>query len=367
MAFTLTHDQRDGLPRYRLTARDGANITEFTAQPRTGAQIVVPEPWFAATPEGEGLREQARLSLASGSPVRLDGEHVGIDPGTVPDRFRQLLRDDGLLRDGQLGLGVSDQLAMTVTFTVPHNGGVQVAQSLALHMVPPLAGDSISYAGMVGGTMLALNLREDPQALELGDGEERIVGFVAITLFLEGQSAEAALRGLAFAGAFEQANGVHFDCRGLLPDGGIASDGPAPAQADARSIWRAAARIASALAGLNRRDGGARRMPATVTPQDGALTELVLHLLVNGEYRAAASGEFEAPIPSTADPDGDPAEWTRFETTLPDLCRQPTGMRIEQAIIDAVPARIRRTGPGAMRLVCRAAEGGAAIRTRLLP
>ena len=108
-------------------------------------------------------------------------------------------------------------------------------------------------------------------------------------------------------------------------------------------------------------------MPSSITPQDRALGELVLHLLVNGECRTRATGEFEAPIPASADPNSDPADWIRFQASLPDLCRQETGMRIEQSIVGAAPLRVVRAKPGAMRLVCRAADDAATILTRLLP
>lgn len=367
MAFTLTNARRDGLPHYTVALRDGAQVREFTAQPRAGAEILAPEPWFAPGPDGEQLREQARLSLASGREAVLSGEHVGLVPGTVPDRFRHLVQEDGVLRNGRLRLGLSDPLTMTVTFTLAQDGGVEIARSVLLYRVPPLLGDSISYAGMVNGTVLALDLREDPTAVEVGEGEERMVGMLGITLYLEGERAENALRGLAFAGAFEQAERIHFECPGLLPDGGISSDGQAPAEAHARRIWAAAALIASALAGLDRRDGGTRTIPATVTPQDQALTEVVLHLLVNGECRTSATREFEAPIPATADSDADPGAWMRFETSLPALCGQETGMRVEQSILNATPLRVVQTKPGAMRLVCRADDDGATILTQLLP
>lgn len=135
LLFQLQHDRRTALPKYTLSMRAGSSITELTADPRAES-IVQPEPWFADTPEGATARELARGSLAKGRPISLRGPHVGVDPRSVPDRFRSLLDDAGLMRDGELQLGVSEPLDLTMVLQTHTGSGFDLARQLRMFRVP---------------------------------------------------------------------------------------------------------------------------------------------------------------------------------------------------------------------------------------
>jgi hypothetical protein len=228
------------------------------------------DPWFAENEEGEQARALARVTLAKGQTIVLEGDTVGLKPGSVPDRFRSELDPNGVLRNGCLQLGLSDPLTLTVTIDF---SGEQIVQQLMLYRVPALPGDSISYAGAYHGTVLALNLvtERDP-----GHADIRFDGGIDVTLFMGGEQASHAVRGLGFARAFGHADSVLFECPGLLPEGGVGSEGRTPPGAAAEEVWQVAAVLGGALAQLEKRDGRVRTMPSSLGSRELALAETVL-------------------------------------------------------------------------------------------
>jgi hypothetical protein len=363
MQFSMSHDAWSGLPRYRVEERIGVTITETTAQPAIGAEITNPQPWFADSPEGERLRDQARITLAHGREATIESDQVGLLPGTVPDRFRDFERN-GLFRRGRLVIHLSDPLPLSVRFTAD---GSHFMRTIALYQVPPLPGDEVSYAGVVNGTMLALNLRTRPSTLKLDVGEEQMIGQISIASYSASLPSEDALAGLAFVAALTRADVVRFDCPKLFPSDGVAVDtrplaGPTQMDVVARGI-----RIAAALVELSRRDGVDRKMPEAVGPRDFAVAEFVLGLLLNDGCRTRFTGDFEVPLPPSAKPDDRPEDWMRFTTLLSGIADQPTNLTVQHSILNAVPLRIISASGTHVKLACPAAPTGAAMIARVVP
>ncbi len=357
LAFTMRRDQRDRLPRYELRVRDGESVRGLTAEPRPRAVITHPKPWFANDEAGEKARIRARVTLAKGQSIVLDDDAVGLQPGSVPDRFRSLLDPNGLLRNGRLELGLSEPLVLTVRMSL---AGEEVIQPLTLYRVPELPGDALSYAGAYHGTVLALNLAGERDA----DREDvHFDGGIDVTLFMETESAADAVRGLGFARAFGQADRVLFECPGLLPEGGVGSAGRTPPAPGAEKVWQVAAIVAGALAELEKRDGRGRTIPSTTNNRELVLAETVLQLLHDGELRIPCVGTFEAPLPADTDPQTNPGSLLRFTAPLPDLCGHPT-LTVEQRIEGATAIEVVQADGRAPRLRCQACEGQALLLTR---
>lgn len=357
LAFVMRAERRDSLPRYEMKVREGGSVRELAAEPRAGAAIKHPKPWFADDEAGQAALMRARVTLAKGQGVVLDGNSVGLEPGSVPDRFRSLLGADGLLREGRLELGLSDPLELTVTMVF---AGEQVIQPLMLYRVPELPGDAVSYAGTYHGTVLALNLASYAGSDEV---DVQFDGGIDVSLFMESESATDAVRGLGFARAFGQAEQVLFECPGLLPDGGVGSEERTPPAPAAEQIWEVAAMMAGTLAELEKRDGLTRTMPVTVGRPELVLAETVLQLLHDDELRIPCTGKFDAPLPADTDPEADPASLIRFTAPLPDLCGAPT-LTVEQRVEGAVATEVVRDDGRAPRLRCEASEERALIITR---
>ncbi|HEY7933905.1 MAG TPA: hypothetical protein VID48_08780, partial [Solirubrobacteraceae bacterium] len=357
VTFTMSRDQQDNLPRYAMTLRDGESLKELAAEPRPHAVVKDSKLWFADNDEGEKARMRARVTLAKGQRVVLDGHAVGLEPGSVPDRFRSMLDPDGLLRNGRLELGLSEPLTLSVTMPF---GGKEVVQELTLYQVPALPGDTLSYAGAFHGTVLALNLVTKRHA----DGKDILFdGGIDVTLFMETENAANAVRGLGFARAFGQADRVLFECAGLLPESGVGSEGRTPPAPAAEKVWQVAAILASALAELEKRDGRVRTMPSAMARRELVLAETVLQLLSDDELRVPCEGTFDAPLPADTEPHTDPEALLRFTAPLPDLCGHPT-LTVEQSIEGAVAIEVLRVDSGAPRLRCQARDGRALIITR---
>lgn len=357
LAFTMRQDQRDGLPRYEMRVREGEAVKGLTAEPRPDAVITQPKPWFADDEPGEKARMRARVTLAKGQVIAFDGDAVGLQPGSVPDRFRSLLDPNGLLRNGRLELGLSEPLVLTVTMVFD---GEEVIQPLLLYRVPELPGDALSYAGAYHGTVLALNLASEQHA---DDEDIRFDGWLDVTLFMEDEAATDAVRGLGFARAFGQADGVLFECQGLLPEGGVGSEGRTPLQPAAEKVWQVAAIVAGALAELEKHDGRVRTIPSAIDRRELVLAETVLQLLHDDELRVPCAGTFDAPLPAETDPEAEPESLLQFAAPLPDLCGHPT-LTVEQAIEGAAAMEVVQAEGRAPRLRCRALEGQALIVTR---
>jgi hypothetical protein len=361
--FTLEHGI-DGLPRYSMALRDGDAIKVLTADVREGAVVKTPEPWFADTEAGRDLLIRARTGLAKGEPVRLDSSDVGIDPGTVPDRFRAMLTGDGLLRDGTLEIGLSEPLVLDASLT---NDGVDRPQPFTLYRVPALPADTLAYAGALGGVVLSFDLRLGGDRKDIGPEAFDVEMTIGLTLHLQDEVAGNALRGLGYAHAFGVAEHVHMTCAGLLPPDGIEWDGGTPADDHAEEIWTVAATLATALAGLNDRDGGQRRMPSSVTDRDMACAELVLALLSDGEVHVPARGEFEVPLPrEAAASSNDPPLLMTVTTMLPPLAGEPSRAEVVQEVRGANALRLVDRPNGKSALVCRS-RGDASIVYRWAP
>lgn len=358
--FTMSAGQRDELPRFSVTIRDGDVVEEVTAAPRPNVDVATPEPWFADTPDGERARAVARARLARGRSIRLDGAHVGIAGGDVPDRFHDWTAAPGG-ESGTLEIGVSEPLALTVTLTLPDLGPID--ERIAMYRVPPLPGANLAYAGAVGAAVLAIDVHEPerPPTDGAARGGRWVECSFAITLAVQDEPVGDVLRGLGFARAFGDSDRLHFDCPGLLPAAGYDVDGQVPMEPQAEEVWEVAATVAAALEALQQHDGRRRRMPEAVRPGDLARAWTVLHVLQDGEMRVDASGEFLVALPRIATLDDDPVSWLRIRAELPPIAGQPTGLQVEQTVEGAVPIGITRTEHGTLALAYRAGKNGARI------
>lgn len=364
--FTMTAGQRDALPTFRLIVRDGDLVQELTARPRANVDVLPPEPWFADTDEGVRARAVARASLAKGRPVVLSGPHVGIGGGDVPDRFADWMNPERPPGRGELELGLSEPLELTLTLSPPGMG--EVHEYVAMYRVPPEPGAEQAYAGAVGGAVLAIDVvpGQPPPGQHVAEGGRWVNCSFTVTLAVQDESSRMALRGLGFAQAFGSVDHLHFDCPGLLPPGGYDVHGRQPIGDEEAETWHVAATLGLALDALSRLDGIDRFMPEAVGPQDLARAQMVLHLIQGAPVAVAADGEFPVPLPPTASADDDPAKWVQFRAELPPLAGQPTGLRVDQHVEGATPLRIEQTDRGSLALICRADdESGAAVVMQL--
>jgi hypothetical protein len=361
--FSMSAGQRDALPSFKVAIREGDRVQEITARPREGVEVRAPEPWFADNPEGELARALARASLARGRSIVLTGSHVGLSGGDVPDRFGDWFDATQRTGPGELELGVSEPLELTVTLALPDVG--EVPETVRIHRVPAESGADIAYAGAVGGAILAIDVFPSAQKSAEGEGQWVECTF-NVTLAVHGEPARDALRGLGFAQAFGAAEHLHFACPGLLPPDGYDVHGRLPLASEAAETWEVAAKVALALDGLQLRDGVERRMPDAVTARDVARAELILHLLQDDEVAVEVPPftEFPAPLPPGAELDDDPSQWLTCVAELPPFMEQPTGLHVAQTVESATPLRIERTARGSLALICQADADGASIVMR---
>jgi hypothetical protein len=365
--FTMTAGQRDALPTFRLTVREGELVHELTARPRANVEVRAPEPWFADSDEGRHARAAARASLAKGRPIALSGPHVGIASGDVPDRFAGWTDPERPPGRGELELGVSEPLELTLTLAPPGMG--EVAEPVRMHRVPPEPGAELAYAGAVGATVLAVDVAPGPPppGQAVPEGGRWVHCTFSVTLAVHGEPSRMALRGLGFAQAFGSVDHLHFDCPGLLPAGGYDVHGRLPIGEEEAETWQVAATLALALNALTQRDSVERVMPEAVGPRDLARAEMVLHLVAGEPVAVAAEGEFRVPLPPAARAEDDPVTWRHFTAELPPLVGQRTGLHVEQRVEDATLLRIEQTDRGSLALICRAADTGAAIVRQAVP
>lgn len=164
--YTMSTDQREALPRFSLTIREGDTVEQVTAAPRPGVDVVPPGPWFADSSEGEAARATARASLARGEPIRLEGAHVGVVGDDIPDRFREWVASPGD-GSGVLEIGISEPLELTVTLALPELGSI--SKSIPVYRVPSLPDANLAYAGVIGVAVLAIDVRD----AESASGRER--------------------------------------------------------------------------------------------------------------------------------------------------------------------------------------------------
>lgn len=361
--FSMSAGQRDALPSFKLALRDGDQVQELTARPREGVQVRPPIPWFADTEEGRRARALARASLAHGRAIEFTGSHVGVRGGDVPDRFASWFDPEQTSGTGQLELGASEPLELTLILALPDVGNVP--EVIAMYRVPEEPGADIAYAGAVGGAILAIDVFPAEQGRGKGD-DKWVECTLTVTLAVHGETARDALRGLGFAQAFGAAEDLHFSCPGLLPDEGYDIHGQLPLGEEEAATWEVAAKIALALDGLQLRDGLARHMPEAVDARDVARAELILHLLQDDEVavEVGADTEFPAPLPPEAKSDDDPSDWLTCTAELPPFLGQPTALTVNQTVENATPLRIEATPRGSLALICKAGTAGASIVMR---
>jgi hypothetical protein len=365
--FTIEHGSRRGLPRYAVTIRQGTSVTGTEAKPRTEDDVDPPAIWFAEDPEGEAVRERVRASLAKGRPIVVDcGPSVALEPRDVPDRFRSQTDSAGLLKRGRLDIGLSEPLPLSVTLDAGGGRHAKQAEVIPLYRVPANPGASESWAGGVGGCIVAFDLRPygGPDLEGAEDGDVAVELIMSVSISIDGERPAQAIAGLGFARALGAADGVLLDCPGLLPADGIDVGGlPAPNEG-ATEVWEAGVDIATALGLLNRRDGVDRRIPSGLTERDRAIARQVQALLMGDGVRARMGGEFEVGLPPGTDPAGDRSSLLRTVRPMPDLSGQPTNLDVEQIVVgaEALEAVEREGKPPALR--CRPIDGEAEIVMR---
>jgi hypothetical protein len=329
------------------------------ALPREGVQVRPPRLVFTEDGEGRALRDLARMQLAKGRPVTLNDPRVHLDPGEVPDKFRHLAGEDGLLRDGQLALGRSQPLTLVVRMTV---GGAILSELVTLYRIPELPGDRTSWGGSVGGAIMMLDLRPVPE--QGGEKDDDVEVIFSVVSGFDGETPDQALRGLGFVRAFAVAESAHFECDGLLKPGGLTIGGAGDPDPDSFESLMAAGLVAQALAELELRDRRSRTMPASVSHRDAAVAKTVLELFREGESRDDVNGaEFEVPLPQEAQPSDDPTRWMTYVQAMPDIANRPT-LRVLVAVERATPLRITDANDRQRVLVCRN-DGSASVVMRL--
>lgn len=357
--FQMSH-RRGELPSYSLAMREGGSVVEISAQPRDGVEIEAPEIWFAPNEEGMQARMEARNSLAKGRPIELSGKAVGVKPAELPEHFAERLDADGILRNGAVGLGLSEVVPLQVTLDVD---GKELRQIFALYRVPPLREGSIAYGGAVGGCAIFLdvdplegdNLDPDMRADELN---------LSLTLAVAGETGAEAIRGLGFARAFTQAGRLRFDAPELLPEEGLEIDRD-DGSVENEETWEAAAVVAAALDVLEKRDGKRRVMPDSVSLRDRMAAQMAFQVLNDGGIEAKTKGEFELPVPVAAVEGKGPTELLKLRVELPPIGGVKTGAFATEELKDIEVLEVIH-GKGEMaRLRCRSAAGGGRIVLRL--
>jgi hypothetical protein len=136
-----------GKPReFTATLRAGQEVQEKAAGPRENVDLGPVTMWFADTAESAAARQLIRSELAAGRPVDVVcNEHVGLDAGPVPDRFRDMFDRDGILHRGEAHLGLSEPVQLRVSMRT--DAGATPEAEIALYRIPSSPGHSISYGG----------------------------------------------------------------------------------------------------------------------------------------------------------------------------------------------------------------------------
>jgi hypothetical protein len=358
--FTMSHRSGE-LPSYSLTIREGDSVVELSAQPREGVEVKPPEVWFAPTPAGTEALMRARNSLAKGKPIELSGEEVAVRPKEIPEQFRDRLDDEGLLRDGTVGLGLSGVVPLQLTLTID---GEELPQMFGLYRVPPLCEGAEAYGGSLGGCCIFLDIVPVDTA-EANPDEKAYELELSLTLAVAGETGKDAVRGLGFARAFTSAERLRFDSPELLPKEGIeigADDG----STENEETWEIAAIVAGALAALEGHNSKERRMPAGVSERDRYAAQLTYQVLRNGGVEVKTEGQFWLPE-RTGDIDGrDPEELTRMAVELPPIAGKRSGVMVERQmegieVVEVVPWK-----EGWVRLLLRSGDEGGRIALTLI-
>ena len=329
-----------GKPReFTATLRAGREVQEKAAGPREDVELGPVKMWFAETSQGAAARQLIRAELAAGRPVDVVcSEHVRLDAGPVPDRFRDMLDSDGILHRGESHLGLSEPLQLKVSMQT--DAGATPEATIALYRIPSPPGHSISYGGSFQGALLFLDL--DPDAPR-PDGQPGPWTTSEISGGLDpGTDATEMLTGLGFAMSLQRATHIQLDCPALIADGSAGLDLQPGAQSTphADQVLERAVTIANALAALTRLDGRPRTLPEAVGDGYVALADMVYSLLTNGEVRVTIDAPYRFSVPDETDTSDPEVVMRGVARQLAPIAGQPT-----------VIAMLRIDGPASARLV----------------
>ncbi len=356
--FTVEAGHPGEIHNWSITLRRGDKVTSLRAEPRADADVDVPKPWFAPGPEGDALRLGAQISLAKGRRVSFKDEAVGLQPRTVPDRFREMLDDEGRLRKGSLEIGLSEAYSLTISVWTEESDTPQFRQTVPMYRVPEAEGSS-AFGCSFHGVIFIFELSPDP-----AKSKRQRVDLLTI-VDLAGEEAHAAIAGLGLIQLLDRAERLRFDCPGLFPTDGFEVD-DVPDNAAGQPPWDKVAAIAIALARLSERDGQERVMPPDLDPRDHVIASMIIGLLDEGAIAAPVESEVLAPLPPEASVTDDPASFRTFRQSLPPLAGQPTGLMAEQTLHQVELVQLEEKPNGRVGLRVRPQGPDAAIITSLV-
>jgi len=356
-----------GKPReFTATLRAGQEVQEKAAGPREDVELGPVKMWFADTPQGAAARQLIRAELAAGRPVDVVcNEHVGLDAGPVPDRFRDMLDGEGsLLHRGEVHLGQSEPLQLKVSMQT--DAGATPEASIALYRVPSPPGHSISYGGSFHGALLFLDLNPDAPR---PDGQPGPWTASEISGGLDpGTDATEMLTGLGFTMSLQRATHIQLDCPELITGGSVGLDLKPGAQRTphADQVLERAVIITNALAALTRLDGRPRALPDAVGDGYVALADMVYRLLTEGEVRVTLDAPYRFSVPDETDTSDLEAVMRGIAKPLAPIADEPTVIA-QRRIEGPVSARLVATEPQQIVEVTPQSDNTQAVMTLVGP
>jgi hypothetical protein len=310
-----------GRPReFTATIRTGEAVQEKAAEPREEVPLDQVTLWFSGTSAGAAHRQHVRDELAAGRPVNLIGDaNVGLDAHPLPDRFAQLADSDGILRSGDIHVGLSDPLTLEVWMETKE--GDTPTAAIALYRIPSEPGSSTSYGGTFRGALVFIDINPDAERPD-GEAGKWADTSIAVGIDADGVPATELVTGLGFALAFGRADRLHLSCDGVLPTDGMHLDiTDHGLDGETAKILEHAVIVTTTLAQLTSLDGRPR---STGSEHDVAIAELVLDLLHHHEIRDPLTAPYRYSIPDDVLGD-DPAKLMRgVRLPLGTLAGQPT-------------------------------------------
>ena len=313
-----------GRPReFTATIRVGDAVQEKAAEPREDVPLGPVTLWFSNMHAGAVHRDRIRGELAAGRAldVRCDAD-VGLDARPVPDRFATLVDSDGIIRSGEVHIGLSDPLTLQVS--MDGQDGPTPKAEIALYRVPSDPGFSVSYGGTFHGALVFLDV--DPDAPR-PDGEPGRWSdtSIAVAIDADGVPATELVTGMGFVLSFAHSERLLLTCEGLLPADGMQIDitdhGIDDKTAD---ILQHAITVTAVLAQLTRLDGRARSLPPAGSEAELQTAQLIAELLRYGEIRQPLTRPYRYSIPDD-EARRDPGELMQgVRRALAPLAGQPT-------------------------------------------